>query len=186
MKPSFRSLGQRGLGKAAQELKKSMGGAGKRLEVAFEAPRRRGEAMLEGVELARDDVEMTFEPKAGFAAAGDRVGSVVLDTRLDDELRDLGLVRELQYRIQTMRKEARLEYTDRIRVSVLGRRPCAAGGRAGTETRWQPRFSPSRCRRSATPKAPRCVTWMSKAEAVRIGIVRVQGSHGGGGGGRVD
>ena len=43
-----------------------------------------------------------------------------LDTQLDDELRDLGFVRELQNRIQTIRKEMGLEYTDRIRVGVGG------------------------------------------------------------------
>jgi isoleucyl-tRNA synthetase len=59
---------------------------------------------------------MSFEPKPGFAAATDRVGSVFLDTTLDEKLTDLGLVRELQYRIQTLRKDIGLEYTDRIHV----------------------------------------------------------------------
>ena len=58
--------------------------------------------------------------KEGFAAAGDRAGVVVLDTRLDDELRELGFVRELLSRIQTVRKEMGLEFTDRIRVSIDG------------------------------------------------------------------
>jgi isoleucyl-tRNA synthetase len=118
VKPSFRSLGQRGLGKLAQELKVEWA-AGKRLDVAY-AALESGEAERDGIRIVRDDVEMTFEPRAGFAAATDRVGSVFLDTTLDEELRDLGLVRELQYRIQTMRKEASLDYTDRIHVSVTG------------------------------------------------------------------
>jgi isoleucyl-tRNA synthetase len=63
---------------------------------------------------------MSFEPAPGVAAAADRVGSVFLDTQLDDELRDLGFVRELQNRIQTIRKEMALEFTDRIRVWVEG------------------------------------------------------------------
>jgi isoleucyl-tRNA synthetase len=70
--------------------------------------------------IVRDDVEMSFEPAPGVAAAADRVGSVFLDTQLDDELRDLGLLRELQNRIQTIRKEMDLEFTDRIRVWVAG------------------------------------------------------------------
>ena len=68
----------------------------------------------------REDVEAAFETKAGFAAAGNRVGVVVLETTLDDELRELGFYRELLNRVQTMRKEIGLEYTDRIRVAVLG------------------------------------------------------------------
>jgi isoleucyl-tRNA synthetase len=73
------------------------------------------------VDLGREDVDVDLVAKEGFAAAGDRAGVVVLDTRLDDELRELGFVRELQNRIQTIRKEMGLEFTDRIRVWVSGR-----------------------------------------------------------------
>src|SRR5262249_11338763 len=58
--------------------------------------------------------------KEGYAAAGDRVGVVVLDTRLDDALRDLGYLRELLSRIQTARKEMGLDFVDRIRVAISG------------------------------------------------------------------
>jgi isoleucyl-tRNA synthetase len=125
-KPNFRTLGQRGLGKLAQELKVAWAkGDPGELEVvarALEAGRaRRGEH-----ELLADDVEIAFEPKAGFAAAAERIGSVFLDTSLDDELRDLGLLRELLNRLQTMRKDIGLEYTDRIAVAVLGSERVAA------------------------------------------------------------
>jgi isoleucyl-tRNA synthetase len=75
---------------------------------------------LLGVDLRRDDVEVEFVAKEGFAAAGDRAGVVVLDTRIDDELRDRGFLRELQNRIQTIRKEMALQYTDRIRLWIRG------------------------------------------------------------------
>ena len=65
-------------------------------------------------------MELEFVAKEGFAAAGDRVGVVVLETVLDEALRDLGFARELQNRVQTLRKELGLEYTDRIVVSILG------------------------------------------------------------------
>ena len=39
-----------------------------------------------GVQLGREDVEIEFVAKEGFAAAGDRVGVVVLDTRIDAAL----------------------------------------------------------------------------------------------------
>ena len=119
-KPSFRSLGQRGLGKQAQELKKawsSLDAAGKK---KLDAVVLEGRGEYGGVELVREDVEAFFETKPGFAAAGDRVGVVVLETVLDDELRDLGLAREVQNRVQTVRKEMGLEYTDRIHLAVLG------------------------------------------------------------------
>jgi len=121
LKPNFRTLGQRGLGKQAQELKKSMGALGAHEAAALVAQiLDQGKTTYAGVELGRDDVEIAFETKEGFAAAGDRVGVVVLDTRLDDELKDLGFVRELLNRVQTARKEQGLEYTDRVRVSVKG------------------------------------------------------------------
>jgi isoleucyl-tRNA synthetase len=122
-KPNFRTLGQRGLGKLAQELKTAWArGDAKELEIAAEALAH-GRARRGSDELVADDVEISFEPKAGIAAAADRVGSVFLDTTLDDELRELGLVRELLNRIQTMRKEIGLEYTDRILLAVLAGEP---------------------------------------------------------------
>ncbi|HEX3345869.1 MAG TPA: DUF5915 domain-containing protein, partial [Polyangiaceae bacterium] len=120
-KPSFRSLGQRGHGKLAQELKKAWAaGVSSGDAAVILAALKHGKAMRGDVEILRDDIEVAFEPAAGVAAAAERVGSVFLDTQLDDELRDLGLLRELQNRIQTMRKEMGLEYADRIRVRLAG------------------------------------------------------------------
>jgi isoleucyl-tRNA synthetase len=121
LKPSFRSLGQRGLGKEAQALKKTMAKLPSAEAGAIASRLMAGEAVtLEGVELRRDDVEVEFVAKEGFAAAGDRTGVVVLDTRIDDELRELGFMRELQNRVQTLRKEMGLEYTDRIALGIAG------------------------------------------------------------------
>jgi isoleucyl-tRNA synthetase len=119
-KPNFRTLGQRGLGKEAQALKKawaSLDEAGKR---KLDAIVQTGRGEWDGLEILREDVEAFFETRPGFAAAGDRVGVVVLETTLDDELRDMGLAREIQTRVQTVRKEMALEYTDRIKVTVQG------------------------------------------------------------------
>ncbi len=121
VKPNFRSLGQRGLGKQAQVLKKTMAALPSPQAAEVAARLLSGEAVvLDGVELRRDDVEVEFIARDGFAAAGDRAGVVVLDTRIDETLRDRGLLRELVNRVQTMRKELGLEYTDRIRLSVRG------------------------------------------------------------------
>jgi isoleucyl-tRNA synthetase len=121
LKPNFRTLGQRGLGKEAQQLKKHMAGLdpaeAARILADIDA---HGNAKVLGVELSRDDVEVAFSTKPGFSAAGDRVGVVVLETTLDQELKDLGFLRELLNRIQTARKDMSLNYTDRIRVVVGG------------------------------------------------------------------
>jgi isoleucyl-tRNA synthetase len=120
-KPNFRSLGQRGLGKLAQELKKAWtaGASAEELET-MRLALKHGKATRGDIEILRDDIEVAFEPAPGIAAAAERVGSVFLDTQLDDELRDLGFVRELQNRIQTLRKEMGLEYADRIWVRIDG------------------------------------------------------------------
>jgi isoleucyl-tRNA synthetase len=121
VKPNFRTLGQKGMGKQAQELKKSMATMPPTEAQALVAKLLAdGNANVHGVPLDRDDVEVAFDAKEGYAAAGDRVGVVVLDTRLDDALRDLGYLRELLNRIQTARKEMGLDFVDRIKVTVAG------------------------------------------------------------------
>jgi isoleucyl-tRNA synthetase len=119
VKPNFRSLGQKGKGREAQALKKSMTGLG--ADVARRIVSdvwEKGETTFDGVTMSREDVEIGFETKEGFAAAGDRVGVVVLDTRIDEKLAELGFVRELQNRLQTMRKDIGLEYQDRVNVVI--------------------------------------------------------------------
>jgi isoleucyl-tRNA synthetase len=75
---------------------------------------------VDGIEIEQADLEVAFDAKEGYAAAGDRIGVVVLDTRLDDTLRDLGYLRELLNRVQTARKEIGLDFVDRIRVRLSG------------------------------------------------------------------
>jgi len=121
LKPNFRSLGQRGLGKEAQALKKTMAAMTSAKAGELASAVMDGESVtLDGVELKREDVEIEFAAKEGFAAAGDRVGVVVLDTRIDAELLDRGLVNELVNRVQAARKELGLGYADRILVSIIG------------------------------------------------------------------
>ena len=54
----------------------------------------------------------------GWAVASNDGVSVALDTELDDELRREGRVYDLIHQVNTMRKDAGLELTDRIRVSL--------------------------------------------------------------------
>ena len=121
VKPNFRTLGQKGLGKQAQELKKAMSAMKPTEAQALVAQLfAQGKANAFGVDVDREDVEVAFEAKEGYAAAGDRVGVVILETRLDERLKELGFLRELLNRIQTMRKDMGLEFTQRIEVAVGG------------------------------------------------------------------
>jgi isoleucyl-tRNA synthetase len=121
VKPNFRTLGQKGMGAQAQQLKKhmsTMSAADAQALVA--AVLASGKATVDGIEIEQADLEVAFDAKEGYAAAGERIGVVVLDTRLDDALRDLGYLRELLNRVQNARKELGLDFVDRIRVRLAG------------------------------------------------------------------
>ncbi len=119
VKPNFRTLGARGLGKQAQGLKASMANLSSADAATFAAKVLAGAPVEhDGVVLERADVEVELIAKEGFAAAGDRAGVIVLDTKLDAELIDLGMVREVQSRLQNARKELGLGYAERIHVFI--------------------------------------------------------------------
>ena len=121
VKPNFRTLGQKGMGAQAQQLKKHMTAmAASDAQALVAKVLVDGRAVVDGIEIEQADLEVGFDAKEGYAAAGERIGVVVLDTRLDDTLRDLGYLRELLNRIQTARKEMGLDFVDRIRVRLAG------------------------------------------------------------------
>jgi len=66
------------------------------------------------VTLGADEVEIRLIEREGLATAGDRELLVVLDTHLTPELIAEGRAREIVNRIQGARKDANLDYADRI------------------------------------------------------------------------
>ena len=74
--------------------------------------------VIEGVEIAPEDVLVTRTPKAGLVVAADGPVVVGLETALTPELVAEGLAREFVSHVQAMRKEADFEVTQRIRVTV--------------------------------------------------------------------
>ncbi len=68
------------------------------------------------VALTEEDLQVFTSSAEGYAAAQDGGITVALDTRLTEELLDEGCERELVSKIQTLRKEAGFEVTDRIAV----------------------------------------------------------------------
>ena len=72
------------------------------------------------VELTKEDLLVEPAEIPGYVSESDAVMTVVLDTNLTPELIEEGFVRELISKIQTMRKEAGFEVTDRIRVYAEG------------------------------------------------------------------
>ena len=117
LRPYFRALGKR-LGKLMPKVKAALEAAdGDRLVETLE---EEGAIELtvdgEPIRLGRDDLEIRLIEKEGLATAGDRELLVALDTAITPELRAEGWAREVVNRIQTARKDADLDYADRIRV----------------------------------------------------------------------
>ena len=118
LKPQMRTLGPKYgklLGRIGQHLAEMDGND---VVDAF----RRGETVsfaIDGTEVALAETDVLTEPaqKPGFTATEDRGITVVLDTNLTEELIREGYAREVISKLQTMRKEAGFEVTDRIRVT---------------------------------------------------------------------
>ncbi len=73
-----------------------------------------------GVELTKEDLLITAAQVEGFASESDNGITVVLDTRLSEELIKEGFVREIISKIQTMRKDSGFEVMDHIKVYTFG------------------------------------------------------------------
>ncbi len=70
--------------------------------------------------LEPGDLEVVQEAAGNLVVKGDGAFTVALDPELDDELRAEGVARELVNRVQRLRKDAGLEITDRIRLTIAG------------------------------------------------------------------
>jgi isoleucyl-tRNA synthetase len=71
-----------------------------------------------GHELGQDEVLVERHGKEGWSVAASDGVTVALDLALDEELEREGRVYELIHRVNTMRKEAGLELTDRIALTI--------------------------------------------------------------------
>ena len=121
IKPQMRTLGPRYgklLGKIGQHLAAADGN-----EVVDELNAGRNyEFDLEGthVSLAREDMLIAPMQKPGYVAQNEGEFTVVLDANITEALKREGYLREVISKVQTMRKEAGFEVTDRITVYVSG------------------------------------------------------------------
>ncbi len=117
LKPQMRTLGPKYgklLGKIRQHLKDM---DGNNVVDAFD----QGQSVSfnlddTAVTLTKDDVLTEATQKPGFMAQQDRGVMVVLDTNLTPELIQEGFAREVTSKIQTMRREADYDVTDRINL----------------------------------------------------------------------
>ncbi len=120
VKPNFKKLG-RELGK---DMKRCAAALGQRSAAEIKAELDQGSVRVDlgdrVLELGPDDVVVTVQAKGEFEAASSPRAVVALSTHLDDDLVAEGLVRELTNRVQGMRKDLDLGYTQRISLRIDG------------------------------------------------------------------
>jgi isoleucyl-tRNA synthetase len=70
--------------------------------------------------LGPDDVTLALQPLEGYEVEAEAGHAVALQLELDDDLRREGLAREIVHAVQIARKDAGLEITDRITLTLTG------------------------------------------------------------------
>lgn len=119
VKPNFRSLGPKGFGKAAMGLKAHMVAMTTDERNALYRSLKNGEAItLLDIPLTFSDIEVEYIAKDGLVSATGKVGAIVLDTKLDDDLLARGFVADFRSAVQNVRKDANMEITDRIALEI--------------------------------------------------------------------
>ncbi|MFH0778195.1 MAG: class I tRNA ligase family protein, partial [Candidatus Eisenbacteria bacterium] len=73
------------------------------------------------VTVSPEEVEVTRKEKAGFAVVREGSWLVAVETVISEELRQEGVAREFVHRLQSMRKSADLEVSDRIELRYEAR-----------------------------------------------------------------
>jgi isoleucyl-tRNA synthetase len=111
VKPELKALGPK-LGKDLPKVRAALA------EGRF--ARRDGTIVVEGHELAPNEVLVSHEGEAGHAVARESGLVVALDTALTPELEAEGLARELAHKLNDLRKEAGFDIADRIALRYDG------------------------------------------------------------------
>ena len=78
------------------------------------------------ISLTEEELLIEEKQMEGLTSLSDRGVTVVLDTKLTDELIEEGFVREIISKIQSMRKEADFNVTDHISVYSQGNEKIAS------------------------------------------------------------
>jgi isoleucyl-tRNA synthetase len=80
--------------------------------------------------LGPDDLTLALQPLEGYEVEAEAGHAVALQLELDDELRREGLAREIVHAVQIARKDAGLEITDRIALTLAGDEDLLAAAQA--------------------------------------------------------
>ena len=121
IKPNYRTLGPR-FGKQMPLVAAAVAG----LDAARAAARlREGELVAitiggQDYELSAEDLLVAMQPLEGYQVEREGSHAVALELEIDDDLRREGWAREVVHAVQAARRDAGLEITDRIALTLAG------------------------------------------------------------------
>jgi len=121
VKPNYRTLGPR-FGKSMPQVAAAVEGLDPDSARAAANGERAVGISIDGHEhtLDPDDLQLVMEPLEGYEVESEAGRAVALALDLDDDLRREGLAREIVHAVQNARKQAGLEITDRIALTLGG------------------------------------------------------------------
>ena len=121
VKPNYRSLGPR-FGKRMPQVAAAVEALDPVHVAAVMADGGEVGINVDGDEhtIGADELTLALQPLEGYEVEAEAGHAVALQLELDDELRREGLAREIVHAVQNARKEAGLEITDRIELSLGG------------------------------------------------------------------
>lgn len=120
-KPNYRALGPR-FGKKMPQVAAAVAALDPAHVAAVLAEGGEIGIAIDGADhsLGPDDITLALQPLEGYEVEAEAGHAVALQLELDDELRREGLAREIVHAVQNARKDAGLEITDRIALTLAG------------------------------------------------------------------
>jgi isoleucyl-tRNA synthetase len=120
-KPNYRALGPR-FGKKMPQVAAAVAALDAAHVAAILAEGGEIGIAIDGADhsLGPDDITLALQPLEGYEVEAEAGHAVALQLELDDELRREGLAREIVHAVQNARKDAGLEITDRIALTLAG------------------------------------------------------------------
>ncbi|HET9591700.1 MAG TPA: isoleucine--tRNA ligase [Solirubrobacterales bacterium] len=130
-KPNYRSLGPR-FGKNMPQVAAAVEALDAAHVAAVLAEGGEIGIAIDGTDhtLGPDDITLALQPLEGYEVEAEAGHAVALQLELDDELRREGLAREIVHAVQIARKDAGLEITDRIALTLDGDEDLLAAAQA--------------------------------------------------------